>query len=206
MMNGGTYAQLSELSREIGVDRRTLGRWREWWQSTFAASRFWRAERARFSPPVDEAHLPASTPTDIRRCAGHVSSGKSFSYLASSFKIDPAQAAFPDRAVARKAYDLSSSMEVMDWDQAPEKLQSGDLSVLLPGVEEAIRNAATNEDVIELARTLGLDPVVLVIGLLAHAARSHRTAARIAHAIFGGEPPAEASAMLRRLGIERLPA
>lgn len=60
MVHGGTQAQLSELSREFGIDRRTLGRWREWWRTTFVQSRFWLAEQARFSPPVDEARLPAS--------------------------------------------------------------------------------------------------------------------------------------------------
>lgn len=60
MMDGGTRAHLSELSRQIGVDRRTLGRWREWWQTTFVAGRFWRSQQARFSPPVDESRLPAS--------------------------------------------------------------------------------------------------------------------------------------------------
>jgi hypothetical protein len=102
--------------------------------------------------------------------------------------------------------DLSSTIQVVDWDLAPQKLLSGDLSMLASAVERAIRKAATNKDVVALARTLDLDPVVLVVGLLAHAARSHRTAARIARAIFGGKPPAETSAILRQLGIERLPA
>jgi hypothetical protein len=54
-----------------------------------------------------------------------------------------------------------------------------------------IFDAATTKDVVALARTLDLDPVVLVVGLLARTVRSHRTAARIARAIFGGKPPAE---------------
>jgi hypothetical protein len=58
--HGGTRAQLSELSREFGVDRRTVARWREWWRTTFVESRFWQAAQAVFSPPADESRLPAS--------------------------------------------------------------------------------------------------------------------------------------------------
>jgi hypothetical protein len=60
MVHGGTRTQLSELSREFGVSRRTIARWREWWRTTFVQSRFWLAAQAAFSPPVDESRLPAS--------------------------------------------------------------------------------------------------------------------------------------------------
>ena len=60
MVDGGTPEQLSELSREYGVDRRTVARWREWWRATFTETRFWQAERSAFAPPVDEGRLPAS--------------------------------------------------------------------------------------------------------------------------------------------------
>ena len=43
------------LLSELGVDRRTFDRWRRWWRTEFADSRFWRVARARFSPPVDPA-------------------------------------------------------------------------------------------------------------------------------------------------------
>jgi hypothetical protein len=52
---------------------------------------------------------------------------------------------------------------------APDRLQAGDLKGFGSLVQEAIRNAAAKSDVIALARRLGLDPVVLVIGLMAHA-------------------------------------
>ena len=60
MVHGGTGAQLSQLARDFGVDRRTIARWREWWRTTFVESRFWRAAQAAFSPPADERRLPAS--------------------------------------------------------------------------------------------------------------------------------------------------
>lgn len=43
-----------------GADRRTLGRWRTWWRSTFTESRFWRANKAAIMPPVDETGLSAT--------------------------------------------------------------------------------------------------------------------------------------------------
>jgi len=58
MRQGATAArQLCEL---VGVSRRTIARWREWWRSAFAASPFWRVAAAAFMPPVDHGRLPAS--------------------------------------------------------------------------------------------------------------------------------------------------
>lgn len=48
------------LRSALGIDRRTLLRWRQWWRETFVQSRFWKAARARFSPPTCEATLPHS--------------------------------------------------------------------------------------------------------------------------------------------------
>jgi hypothetical protein len=44
--------------RVIGVPRRTVGRWMTWWSDIFVTTRFWRTERSRFMPPVDEDELP----------------------------------------------------------------------------------------------------------------------------------------------------
>src|SRR5215470_14368178 len=78
----------------------------------------------------------------------------------------------------------------IDWDQAPDRLQAGDLAELDPVVARAIRDLAARPEVIELARKLALDPLVLVIGLLARIeANRNRSAARIARAIFGKRPP-----------------
>lgn len=44
----------------LGVDRRTLGRWRAWWLEKFPATDFYRTARARFLPPLDLASLPLS--------------------------------------------------------------------------------------------------------------------------------------------------
>lgn len=48
------------LREALGIDRRTLERWRQWWLETFVQSSFWRLARARFMPLVCEKTLPLS--------------------------------------------------------------------------------------------------------------------------------------------------
>jgi hypothetical protein len=58
MRQGATAAR--RLSELFGVNRRTIGRWREWWRGAFAASPFWKVAAAAFLPPVERERLPAS--------------------------------------------------------------------------------------------------------------------------------------------------
>jgi len=51
----------SELQRLVGVSRRTLERWRLWWQQVLPATPFFRVVRAWISE-VSVAQLPASLP------------------------------------------------------------------------------------------------------------------------------------------------
>jgi hypothetical protein len=82
--------------------------------------------------------------------------------------------------------DLSGLGAKIDWDAAPQRLQAGDLSTLDRDVARAIQSAAMIPEVVEFARQLGLDPVALVIGLLARSeSLMSRSAARLAKAIFG---------------------
>ena len=60
MREGATAARMRQLSELIGVNRRTVERWRAWWRDTFTASPFWQIGRAAFMPPVDHDRLPAS--------------------------------------------------------------------------------------------------------------------------------------------------
>jgi hypothetical protein len=55
-----TPGWLVRLTEELGVDRRTVRRWRRWWQETFARSAWWKTAKGRLMPPVVEADLPAS--------------------------------------------------------------------------------------------------------------------------------------------------
>ncbi len=67
MQLGVTATRVRRLSAALGIDRRTLARWRAWWMSTFTATRFWQVASAAFMPPVDCCRLPASL---LERFAG----------------------------------------------------------------------------------------------------------------------------------------
>ena len=63
----GARAARRRLSDHLGVSRRTVARWREWWLQSFAAGRFWKSASAAFMPPVQPSRLPASL---LERFAG----------------------------------------------------------------------------------------------------------------------------------------
>ena len=67
MRDGLTERRVGKLAETIGVDRRTVARWRDWWLARFTATPFWRAGSAGFMPPVDAARLPAAL---LERFAG----------------------------------------------------------------------------------------------------------------------------------------
>jgi hypothetical protein len=60
LQQGPSKSAVTRLAALIGLDRRTLVRWRRWWTTVFATSRFWTSLRGRFAPAVDEAGMPAS--------------------------------------------------------------------------------------------------------------------------------------------------
>lgn len=60
LQHGPTKRSVAELTALLGVTRRTLVRWRRWWSTIFAKSRFWSSLRGRFVPAVDDAAMPAS--------------------------------------------------------------------------------------------------------------------------------------------------
>jgi len=58
MMHGLKPQRVERLRQVLGIDESTLKRWRVWWLETFVQSRFWKAVRARFMPPVREESMP----------------------------------------------------------------------------------------------------------------------------------------------------
>jgi hypothetical protein len=64
---GVTPTRLRYLDERVGINRRTLMRWRRWWCEVFVATPFWRAAAARLVPPVAHAQLPVSL---LERFAG----------------------------------------------------------------------------------------------------------------------------------------
>jgi hypothetical protein len=60
MQQGPAPWRMNRLRDELGVTRKTLDRWRTWWQEEFVESPFWKTAKAVFSPPVDETCAPRS--------------------------------------------------------------------------------------------------------------------------------------------------
>jgi len=60
LMLGTTPARLVRLSAALGIDRRTLARWRTWWRSSFTDGPFATVARAAVATPIDIAALPIS--------------------------------------------------------------------------------------------------------------------------------------------------
>jgi hypothetical protein len=141
---------------------------------------------------------PAGMPAAPARRAALLS-GLSLRERVESFDDEaPAAASKPQRDQS-KGGDLAHAI---GWDQAPDRLQAGDLTDLDPAVARAIRDLAARAEVIALAKKLALDPLVLVVGLLARMqADRNRSAARIARAIFGKRPRREVDEAAATAGI-----
>ena len=60
MTHGLKPERVRRLREALGIDRRTLERWRQWWLGLFVNSSFWRDARARFMPPLDHPTMPLS--------------------------------------------------------------------------------------------------------------------------------------------------
>ncbi len=60
LQQGPSKLAVRKLATLIGIDRRTLVRWRRWWTTMFVTSRFWTSLRGRLASAIDEAALPTS--------------------------------------------------------------------------------------------------------------------------------------------------
>jgi hypothetical protein len=58
MIHGLKPQRVQRLHEVLGIDRRTLKRWRQWWLGLFVESSFWKEVRARFMPPLCQKTLP----------------------------------------------------------------------------------------------------------------------------------------------------
>jgi len=58
MMHGPNGRRIAVLHEELGIDKRTLLRWRQWFLEVFVHTPFWKANRARFMPVLNEAVMP----------------------------------------------------------------------------------------------------------------------------------------------------
>jgi len=60
MVHGLKPERVRMLRETLGIDRRTVERWRQWWLGVFPESSFWREARARFMPPLCLKTMPLS--------------------------------------------------------------------------------------------------------------------------------------------------
>ena len=67
LRQGPSPTRVSVLHELFGVGERTLRRWRQWWQRTFADGAFWHAARGRVLPVVSARDLPRGL---VERFAG----------------------------------------------------------------------------------------------------------------------------------------
>ena len=58
MRQGPSPRRVRELSRLFGADRRTIARWRVFWDEHFPQTRFWKVARGRLVPAVEVSELP----------------------------------------------------------------------------------------------------------------------------------------------------
>jgi len=60
MVHGASARRARKLREELGVDRRTLERWRRWWREELAATRAWREVRGKLRGELEVQDLPHS--------------------------------------------------------------------------------------------------------------------------------------------------
>jgi len=60
LRHGATAGRVAQLRAIVGVSRRTVERWRQWWLQEFARSSFWRWGCGQLARPVDRHRLPLS--------------------------------------------------------------------------------------------------------------------------------------------------
>ena len=60
MRQGPTPRRVEELTKLFQVDRRTLYRWRDFWNEHFPRTTFWKVARARLVPVLEIVDLPRS--------------------------------------------------------------------------------------------------------------------------------------------------
>jgi hypothetical protein len=93
---------------------------------------------------------------------------------------------------------LIDALADLDWSQLPASVTALDAPALRPQAA-LIRELARTPLVAELAAEAGLDPLALVLALLAAQAPGERHAARIARALLGPKRQAQAQGWLDRL-------
>ena len=99
-------------------------------------------------------------------------------------------AADGERVIASEWAGLLKASEKLNWESEPSRLLAGDLASVEASMAKQILRLATSGPVIAASEQLGIDPLVIAMGILArHNAERSRAAARIARSVFGGSDP-----------------
>lgn len=72
LRQGPTPPGARRLKEELGVDRRTLTRWQQWWRETFPLGEFWQQARRQLFPTCQDI---AALPTSLLQYFGVVEDG-----------------------------------------------------------------------------------------------------------------------------------
>ncbi len=78
LRHGATPKRAAMLRELVGASRRTVERWREWWQNGFVRSPFWMAVCGRLKKPVDRKTQPLSL---LKAFSGQEERGRLISLL-----------------------------------------------------------------------------------------------------------------------------
>ena len=60
MTHGVNARRAAELRRKLGIEKKTLNRWRKWWLENFNQSAFWREVKGNFPNGIDQKIMPLS--------------------------------------------------------------------------------------------------------------------------------------------------
>ncbi len=121
------------------------------------------------------------------------------SFLADDRAHGPANAVNPSSWDKNKPTPPANTWQLLvaqsaslPWDEAPGRLAMGDLKGVSSGLGKQILGFASRPEIVAAAERIGLDPLHLVIALLARAhAAENRAAARLAKSILQSADPVE---------------
>jgi hypothetical protein len=132
-----------------------------------------------------------------------IATGRRFAAFFRGRKADAAPP--PKAAPSRPKLDLGRVLARIDWDADPDALRRGDLHLLTPDITGPIWEAARLPAIDALAWSAGLDPVIVVIGLMAKAAgKANRSANRLARNLLHNADSAAVDGAMTELGLKAL--
>ena len=152
-------------------------------------------------PSPRTARTRAGAPRIMFALGAYYSLAREAAASSAPVAASPAPAAAPAAAM-RPSTDLLMLAATLPWNARPQRLIEGDVSVLPRETAEAIRNAAKVPWLIAEAKRLGIDPLALILGLMARSQGARdRMAARVARGILKSASETALDALAVKLGL-----